>query len=91
MTVDRRRRSREVTEGYERAPHRAMLRAVGMGEDDWVKPQVGVASTWNELTPCNLPLQRLAQQAKAGVRAAGGWPMEFGAVSVSDAIYMVHE
>lgn len=91
MTVDRRPRSREVTQGYERAPHRAMLRAVGMGEDDWERPQVGVASSWNELTPCNLPLQRLTQQAKAGVRAAGGFPLEFCTVSVSDAISMGHE
>jgi dihydroxy-acid dehydratase len=91
VTLDRRLRSSEVTEGYDRAPHRAMLRAVGMGEDDWARPQVGVASSWNELTPCNLSLQRFAQRAKAGVRAAGGWPMEFGTVSVSDAISMGHE
>src|SRR3954454_18534437 len=84
-------RSREVTEGYERAPARAMLRAVGMTDDDWTKPQVAVASSWNEVTPCNMPLARLAQRAKDGVRAAGGFPMEFGTISVSDGISMGHE
>lgn len=91
MTVDPRPRSREVTEGYERAPHRAMLRAVGMGEDDFEKPQIGVASSWNDITPCNLSLDRLAKQVKEGVRAAGGYPLEFGTISVSDAISMGHE
>ena len=60
--------SQDVTEGFRRAPSRAMLRAVGMTEEDFDKPQVGVASTWNEVTPCNLPLARLAQRTKAGVR-----------------------
>ncbi|HEY5887525.1 MAG TPA: hypothetical protein VIT24_07370, partial [Acidimicrobiales bacterium] len=64
-------RSREVTDGYERAGARAMLRAVGMTDDDWAKPQVGVASSWNEVTPCNLPLDRLAKRSKVGVRDAG--------------------
>ncbi|HEX3622777.1 MAG TPA: dihydroxy-acid dehydratase [Acidimicrobiales bacterium] len=85
------RRSREVTEGYERAPARAMLRAVGMTDDDWTKPQVGVASSWNEVTPCNMPLARLAQRAKDGVRAAGGFPLEFVTIAVSDGISMGHE
>jgi dihydroxyacid dehydratase/phosphogluconate dehydratase len=67
-------RSYEVTEGAARAPARAMLRAVGMTDDDWDKPQVGVASSWNEVTPCNLPLDRLAKRAKEGVREAGGSP-----------------
>ena len=84
-------RSREVTEGYERAPARAMLRAVGMTDDDWDKPQVGVASSWNEVTPCNLPLDRLAKKAKEGVRAAGGFPIEFVTIAVSDGISMGHE
>ena len=84
-------RSTDVTEGYERAPARAMLRAVGMGDDDWVKPQIGVASSWNEITPCNLSLDRLAKAAKEGVRAAGGFPLEFGTISVSDGISMGHE
>src|SRR5947209_3429047 len=84
-------RSYEVTEGFERAPARAMLRAVGMTDDDWDKPQVGVASSWNEVTPCNLPLDRLAKRAKAGVRAAGGFPLEFVTIAVSDGISMGHE
>src|SRR5579885_799906 len=84
-------RSREVTEGFERAPARAMLRAVGMTDDDWSKPQVGVASSWNEVTPCNLPLDRLAKKAKEGVRAAGGYPIEFTTIAVSDGISMGHE
>jgi dihydroxy-acid dehydratase len=89
--ADPRHRSREVTEGYERAPARAMLRAVGMGEDDFTRPQVGVASSWNEVTPCNLPLDRLAKQAKLGVREAGGFPLEFVTIAVSDGIAMGHE
>src|SRR5438067_4707865 len=84
-------RSYEVTDGFERAPARAMLRAVGMGDDDWDKPQVGVASSWNEITPCNLSLDRLAKRAKDGVRQAGGVPLEFGTLSVSDGISMGHE
>ncbi len=84
-------RSYEVTEGAARAPARAMLRAVGMTDDDWVKPQVGVASSWNEVTPCNLPLDRLAKRAKLGVRAAGGFPFEFVTIAVSDGISMGHE
>jgi len=87
----RKPRSREVTEGFERAPARAMLRAVGMTDDDWDKPQVGVASSWNEVTPCNLPLGRLAQHAKRGVREAGGYPLEFSTIAVSDGISMGHE
>ena len=67
-----------------------MLRAVGMGDDDWRKPQIGVASSWNEITPCNLSLDRLAKQAKDGVRGADGFPLEFGTISVSDGISMGH-
>jgi dihydroxy-acid dehydratase len=84
-------RSHEVTDGPGRAPARAMLRAVGMGDDDWDKPQVGVCSSWNEVTPCNLPLDRLAKVAKEGVRAAGGFPIEFVTIAVSDGISMGHE
>jgi dihydroxy-acid dehydratase len=84
-------RSRDVTDGYERAPARAMLRAIGMTDDDWDKAQVGVCSSWNEVTPCNLPLDRLAKRCKEGVRAAGAFPMEFTTVSVSDGISMGHE
>src|SRR5207244_4331685 len=81
-------RSKDVTEGMERAPARAMLRAVGMGEGDWGRSQVGIASSWNEVTPCNLPLARLARAAKEGVRAAGGFPLEFTTIAVSDGISM---
>jgi dihydroxy-acid dehydratase len=87
----RKLRSHEVTDGFERAPARAMLRAVGMTDADWDKPQVGVASSWNEVTPCNLPLDRLARRAKEGVRAAGGFPFEFVTIAVSDGISMGHE
>ncbi len=83
--------SYEVTDGYERAPARAMLRAVGMTDDDFSKPQVAVASSWNEVTPCNLPLDRLAKRAKEGVRSAGGYPLEFTTIAVSDGISMGHE
>src|SRR6516162_1130495 len=81
----------EVTDGMERAGARAMLRAIGMTDDDWGKTQVGVASSWNEVTPCNLPLGRLAKHAKEGVRAAGGFPLEFTTIAVSDGISMGHE
>ncbi|MSY96901.1 MAG: dihydroxy-acid dehydratase [Actinobacteria bacterium] len=84
-------RSGLVTDGIERAPARGMLRAVGMGDDDWVKPQIGIASSWNEITPCNLSLDRLAKASKKGVIAAGGFPMQFGTISVSDGISMGHE
>ncbi|MGH9205899.1 MAG: dihydroxy-acid dehydratase, partial [Acidimicrobiales bacterium] len=84
-------RSYEVTEGVRRAPNRAMLRAVGMTDADWDKPQVGVASSWNEVTPCNLPLGRLAARSKEGVRQAGGFPFEFVTIAVSDGISMGHE
>jgi dihydroxy-acid dehydratase len=89
--ADPKHKSRDVTEGYERAPARAMLRAIGMGDDDWSKPQVGIASSWNEVTPCNLPLDRLAKQAKQGVFDAGGYPIEFNTIAVSDGISMGHE
>jgi len=85
------RRSREVTDGYERAPARAMLRAIGMNDEDFSKFQVGVASSWNEVTPCNMPLAALAQRAKDGVRSAGAFPVEFVTIAVSDGISMGHE
>ncbi len=84
-------RSGLVTDGLERAPARGMLRAVGMGDDDWVKPQIGIASSWNEITPCNLSLDRLAKAARQGVFDAGGYPLQFGTISVSDGISMGHE
>src|SRR6187401_827321 len=91
QTPDIKPRSRQVTDGIEATASRGMLRAVGMGDDDWVKPQIGVASSWNEITPCNLSLQRPAQAVKNGVHAAGGYPLEFGTISVSDGIAMGHE
>ena len=91
MPSDMKPRSRDVTDGPERAPARAMLRAIGMTDADWGKPQVGVASSWNEVTPCNLPLDRLAKRAKQGVRDAGGFPVEFVTIAVSDGISMGHE
>jgi dihydroxy-acid dehydratase len=84
-------RSSIVTDGMERAPQRGMLRAVGMKDEDWVKPQIGIASSWNEITPCNLSLDRLAKASKQGVIDAGGFPMQFGTISVSDGISMGHE
>ena len=89
--IDIKPRSRVVTDGIEATTSRGMLRAVGMGDEDWDKPQVGIASSWNEITPCNLSLDRLAQAAKEGVHSGGGYPLEFGTVSVSDGISMGHE
>ena len=91
MSEDLKPRSREVTDGMERAGARAMLRAIGMTDADWDKPQIGVASSWNEVTPCNMPLDRLAKRAKDGVRAADGFPIEFVTIAVSDGISMGHE
>ena len=90
-TVDVKPRSRVVTDGIEATTSRGMLRAVGMGDADWEKPQIGIASSWNEITPCNLSLDRLAQAAKEGVHSGGGYPLQFGTVSVSDGISMGHE
>ncbi len=84
-------RSGVVTDGLERSPARGMLRAVGMGDEDWVKPQIGIASSWNEITPCNLSLDRLAKASKQGVIDAGGFPMQYGTIPVSDGISMGHE
>jgi dihydroxy-acid dehydratase len=89
--IDMKPRSRDVTDGIEKAASRGMLRAVGMGDEDWSKPQIGVASSWNEITPCNLSLDRLAQASKEGVHSGGGYPLQFGTVSVSDGISMGHE
>jgi dihydroxy-acid dehydratase len=84
-------RSRTVTDGIEALTSRGMLRAVGMGDEDWEKPQIGIASSWNEITPCNLSLDRLAQASKEGVHSGGGYPLQFGTISVSDGISMGHE
>ncbi len=89
--VDVKPRSRDVTDGLQKAASRAMLRAVGMTDDDWGKPQVAIANAWNEVTPCNMTLRKLAEHAKDGVRAGGGFPMEFGTITVSDGISMGHE
>lgn len=91
MNIDPKPRSRTVTDGIEAAPSRGMLRAVGMGDGDWDKPLIGVAGSWNEITPCNLSLDRLARAAKGGVHAGGGYPLEFGTISVSDGISMGHD
>lgn len=89
--VDIKPRSRVVTDGIEATTSRGMLRGVGMGDEDWDKPQIGIASSWNEITPCNLSLDRLAQGAKEGVHSGGGYPLQFGTISVSDGISMGHE
>lgn len=90
-TPDIKPRSRQVTDGLEATASRGMLRAVGLGDEDFAKPQIGIASSWNEITPCNLSLQRLAAASKNGVHAGGGYPLEFGTISVSDGISMGHE
>jgi dihydroxy-acid dehydratase len=90
-TPDIKPRSRTVTDGLERAAARGMLRAVGMSDEDFGKPQIGIASSWNEITPCNLSLERLARSAKEGVHSGGGYPLQFGTISVSDGISMGHE
>src|ERR671938_2004209 len=87
----KRPRSTEVTAGRDRAPARSMLRAVGFTDADFERPQVAVASSWNEVTPCNVHLDKLADAAKAGVRLAGAVPLEFTTIAVSDAIAMGHE
>ncbi|QTV79612.1 dihydroxy-acid dehydratase [Microbacterium sp. NIBRBAC000506063] len=89
--IDMKPRSRVVTDGIEATTSRGMLRGVGMGDADWDKPQIGIASSWNEITPCNLSLDRLAQGAKEGVHSGGGYPLQFGTISVSDGISMGHE
>ena len=89
--VDVKPRSRDVTDGNQKAAARAMLRAVGLTDADWQKPQIGIASSWNEVTPCNASLRRLADSAKKGVRANGGVALEFGTITVSDGISMGHE
>jgi dihydroxy-acid dehydratase len=89
--VDIKPRSRDVTDGIQKAASRAMLRAVGLTDDDWAKPQIGVASSWNEITPCNMSIRRLTAAAKEGVRSAGGVGLEFGTITVSDGISMGHE
>ncbi|MFP4628588.1 MAG: dihydroxy-acid dehydratase [Halobacteriales archaeon] len=93
MSLDRSdgRRSRELVEGLERAPQRAMFHALDLDDDDLDRPLIGVANTAAEFTPCNAHLDEVADAAKAGVRDAGGLPVEFGTITVSDAIAMGHE
>jgi dihydroxy-acid dehydratase len=81
-------RSRDVTDGIERSPNRAMLRDVGLTDDDFKKPLIGVASTWSEITPCNMHIDALARSAKLGARKGGGAPLIFGTITVSDGISM---
>src|ERR1700674_1234151 len=90
MSSDR-RRSLLTTEGMGRAPHRAMLRAVGFHDDDFDRPMIGVASLFSDITPCNAHLDRLARRAVEGIRAAGGVPQIFGAPTASDGIMMGHQ
>src|ERR1700690_2925112 len=86
--TDLRKHSRAITEGPQRAPARAMLKAVGFTDADLRKPLIGIANTWTEIGPCNFHLRELAEHVKAGVRAAGGTPLEFNTVSISDGITM---
>lgn len=89
--MDARHQSREVTEGPHRAPARAMLRAMGLQDDDLTRPFVGVANTWNEATPCQMGMDVLADEIKQGVHAAGGNAREFNTIAVSDGIAMGHD
>ena len=82
------RHSRTITQGPDRAPSRAMLKAVGLTDEDLNKPLVGIANTWIEVMPCNFHLRRLSARVKEGVRAAGGTPIEFNTVAVSDGVSM---
>ncbi len=81
-------RSSEITSGDRRAPGRAMLRAVGFKDEDFDKPILGVASAWSDLTPCNMHIDKLADEARAGIREGGGFPLTFGTITVSDGISM---
>src|SRR5579863_12747 len=88
MEFDPKHLSRTITDGPARSGARAMLKAIGFKDADLARPIVGIANTWTETMPCNYHLRRLAEHAKAGVRAAGGTPMEFNTISVSDGITM---
>ena len=78
----------KVYDGIMRSPNRGMLRAVGFTDEDFTKPMVGIASTWSEVTPCNIHIKELAESAKKGARQAGGAPMIFNTITVSDGISM---
>jgi dihydroxy-acid dehydratase len=88
MALDPRHRSRTLFEGNERAPARSFLKAIGFSDDDLARPIVGIANTWTETMPCNYNLRMLAEKVKEGVRAAGGTPMEFNTIAISDGITM---
>lgn len=88
---DLRIRSKVISEGVNRVPNRSMLRAVGFTDEDFKKPMIGVASTWSEVTPCNVHIDRLAREAKNGARESGGAPMIFNTITVADGIAMGHE
>jgi dihydroxy-acid dehydratase len=86
--IDPKNQSRDITDGVQRAPNRAMLRDAGFTDDDFKKPMVGIASTWSEITPCNMHIDQLAETAKAGAKGAGGAPLIFNTITVSDGISM---
>src|SRR5438105_6675011 len=88
MTLDPKQHSRVITDGRDRAGARAMLKGVGFTDDDLSRPIIGVANTWTETMPCNYHLRRLAVKVKEGIRAAGGTPMEFNTIAISDGVTM---
>ncbi len=88
MAQDLKKHSRAITDGPDRAPARAMLKGIGFTDQDLARPLVGVANTWIEVMPCNFHLRRLSAKVKEGIRAAGGTPIEFNTVAVSDGISM---
>ncbi len=88
---DLRIRSAVISEGVNRAPNRAMLRAVGFTDEDFHKPMIGIASTWSEVTPCNMHIDQLARKASDGAQEGGGKPLIFNTITVSDGISMGHE
>src|SRR5438270_765419 len=88
MSFDPKHWSRTITDGRDRAPARAMFKGIGFTDEDLARPIVGIANTWIETMPCNYNLRRLAALVKEGVRAAGGTPMEYNTVSISDGITM---
>ena len=88
MTLDPKQHSRVITDGRDRAGARAMLKGIGFTDDDLARPIIGVANTWIETMPCNYHLRRLAVKVKEGIRAAGGTPMEFNTIAISDGVTM---
>src|SRR5213082_1305489 len=88
MTYDPKQRSRVITDGLDRAGARAMLKAIGFTDDDLARPIVGVANSWIETMPCNYHLRHLAAKVKEGIRVAGGTPMEFNTIAISDGVTM---